>query len=158
METKKIQKQHDVQLKDGKVITTVTTSHTQEIEVPQAINMLYELENGIKKQEAGIQKVEDDIKKEVLHQHLSDLKEDLVYLQDAHKKLSEVILSEQEKLEAQMKKEIKVLKAQKGYDRVKEKNARVTMSSLIVSEVCNKRDMDASHPLSRKLRVEFDSI
>jgi len=72
------------------------------------------------------------------------------------KRLNEpLILKHKEEL----RKELKVLKAEKGYDRAKEdKNLKVVLMNQIMASACVKTDTPMDSPAVMELKAEFDKI
>jgi len=151
-----INEKYEVKLEQNKV--NVYTTTTGSMDIKDAVTEIQNLEQQIQQINANLNKLNKDIEDKVWEKQKENLERNKLALLDIFNQFQKVISPQVEELKSKIKAEIKKIKAEKGYDRIGDKNSKVTMSSLIVSEVCSKYDIEAGHPISRELRVEFDKI
>jgi len=117
---------------------------------------------GIKQSEMQLKQARDKHKKYIeektFDKEYKNMLDSLSSVKKLHSDLDKTLEVFYKSLENEFTKEIKVKKAKKGYNRIKDNNQKILFRSQVLSELCNDNDVDVNDPFVAKLRNNFDKI
>jgi len=116
----------------------------------------------LKQNLAALMKQESDLEKEIKEKkqemELEKVKSNLKVMRELDDKWEAAMLPLVESLAGEIKKKVKLAKAKRGYDRIKDSNERIVMQNNILGPICEELDIDMNESVVRGVKKVFDEI
>lgn len=136
----------------------VTQTITKEMTCKESIQELAKLRTEAVQLMQQKEQIRKAIEEQVPQKDLAKSIESIEILRKLEKEWQELNKDEEEKLYQELRGKVKVAKAEKGWDRTTNEDARVVLANQILGPLVNEMSLDMAHPVVVRVRKEFGKI
>ena len=102
--------------------------------------------------------IKQQIESKIMEKQLESINTSLTDLEKIDESWKAIVQPEIDKIVKELRAEVKVEKAKRGYNRVSDRNAKIVLQNSILAPIVNAKNLDMAHPGVLLVKKDFDKI